>query len=340
MTPARNMICLVTILLLASCTRSPSHRLTWREYWEILAITDSGTVLEARVGAGNTGLLRGQGEVWFTLFPPMESPLMLHRSTAGVWRSRTGDELRLAYDRIEMQQEQWVFSLREDEAHMDATLVLAATPLPVNATNDQHRGVPPTVLREGQRQWTVGVPIPLASLSGAWSSQAEGDVLRGTGVALRRAGDTWPGKVPRVSLYVMDATWSVGMESLGMSPSIVERIHQRPLGTENPETRALTWFASSKDGLQVGRSISIRRDLDRAFFDFSPDIPITVTMETDQDFLSMDPWENLLFFEKWTARALGASRRRTMRRGMALVEGAGEPRRARAILLESGPSGD
>lgn len=313
------MTALLLLAAIVACEEVPSDRLTWRESWEMTSIGEDGTVLHGRVVVGNTGLLRGQGHVVLDVLPPSGTPIQLRRDVppSALTRSEDGRTLVLGGDELAAGPDSWTLSVREGYSALDATIVLSADQLPADPTTGGVPEVPSTEILTGERSWAVGVPLPLATLAGAWRAGEQGGLLRGAGMAVRRSGDTLPsGDPPRTSLHVCDPRWSLGVETAG--------------------TSGIAWLADAT-GVRTSRSVVLSRDGGRVLVDLAPDLPVTVRVQLEDRVIYASPWRHHLLFERWLVRLLLAPEGRETRRGRARVRTGEKSLEARAVYVLSAP---
>lgn len=293
--------------LLAGCAAAPSSRLTWRETWDLVAATDDGLLIEARVVHTNTGLLRGQADLWVTLFPPRESTVVLHRTAPPqlvVYEPDTGS-LRLAQDRLVEEAGTWTLHVREGEQALDATVHLAA----------RAPAIPPVTLVAGARQDLVGAPVPAGTISGAWRAGEQGGLLHGRGALIRESADTWPAARP--------APTSVHL--FGSGHDAVVRI---------VAGRALAWV-HGPEGLRRGEAADLRWEGDRLRVDLAP-LPASAAIRLARRTVRIEPWDRLLPFERLLARAAAGWPERIFERGLGelAVDGRSEP--VTALVIHGG----
>jgi len=311
---------LAVLLALGStaCARAPTARVTWRETWETVALTDDGMLLDARVTIGNTGLLRGQGHLVLDFVPPSSTPLEVRRdaSPAAVHQAPDGSTIHFLTDSLEMKPDAWTLVTREGYDVMDATMVLAGNLIPPGSEHPST--VPPTVLVEGSRQWTVGAPIPLGTLAGAWRSAEQGGLLRGYGCTIHRSGDISPSGTPeRTAVYAFGPDWSFVAETRGST--------------------GIGWYADAA-GVRTSRTVSLTRDGDRIRVSLEPQVPVVANLEAGEIAMVSHPWSNLIFFERWTASVLWDPPDREIRLGRIRVRGIHVIADGHAAMIRTGPS--
>jgi hypothetical protein len=292
-------------LALAGCAGAPSSRLAWRETWELVAASDDGLLLEANLTRTNTGLLRGQAELWVTLIPPHESTVILHRNAPPPLVHFAPEEglLRLGQDRLDREAGTWTLDVREGRETLDATLHLAP----------RAEEIPPATLVEGSRQWALGAPVPLGELSGAWRAGDQGGLMRGEGLLVRQTSDTWPSaRPPQTAVYLFGMHHTAVVRTVGDA--------------------ALCWLAQP-GSLRTGRHVGLRWEGPHLEVDLGPELPVTAQVRLAPRALQIEPWEHLLPFERLLARAVAGWPLRTYERGLAQLTVDGTPEPATALIV-------
>ncbi len=300
---------LTLVVLLAACAGPPSQRLTWRESWELVGLGDDGTLFTARVTRANSGLLRGQAHLHAQVLPVRSSAVALRRSVPpqAVELSEDGQSMRLAYNRMELRDNTWTLSIREGQQAMDATWHLSR----------QAPELAPVTLVEGQRQWLLGAPMPLAQLSGAWSAGDQGALVRGSALLLRQSSDTWPSSQRgRRSFYLLADGYALAVEQVGAA--------------------TLAWLAT-ETGIEVARTARFVRDGRKLRISLEPDLPVTVTMRGGKSETSLQPWGHLLALERTAVRAAFGWPQHSWNRGRAVLTREGVELRSHGLLVERGP---
>lgn len=273
------MLAFLPLLLLASCTTDPQDRVLWRESWEMVALTDDGMVMDARLVIGNTGLLKRQGHLTVDFISPTTTPLQVRRdlSPSAIARDPSGQLLTLLTNELQMTDRSWTLLVREGQKALDATVVLADDIVPHGG--DRPSWIEPVALVEGDARWEVSAPVPAATLAGAWRSGDLGGILRGYGVATYAAGDVPPdGDVERQDVTAAGPHWAFGIRTLGDA--------------------GLAWFADDR-GIRTSRSVSLRRDGDRIKISLQPQLAMDATLDLKAAGLVTQVWKHLLFFESW-----------------------------------------
>ncbi len=294
--------------LLVACASAPEDRLTWRESWSLIAADESGLFVGARLRRGNTGLLRGQGQLDVTVFPPSESAVVLRRTAPpqAVRVDEASGTQALMHNGLVRSSDGWTLHVREGRDALDATIQLVP----------EAPELAPTTLVEGQRQWAVGAPVPHGAITGAWRAGKQGGLLRGYGVLVRERADTWPGDDPgRASTYLITPLRSVGVEWVG--------------------ERAVAWLASP-DGLRTSETVSLERSGRMLTIDLAPELPVSAKIRVGVRSVVQHPWDHLLPFERWIARLAAGWPMRTWERGRAQLTVDGETTTTAALMVHGG----
>ena len=291
--------------LLTACAGAPERSLAWREAWDLVAFGDDGVLIDARLERGNTGLLRGQGQLSMVVFPPHDSPVILRRTAAPgtVAFSAEAGDLRVAQDRLERRAGAWMLQVREGAEFLDAALQLVP----------EVAELPPATLVEGRRQWLVGAPVPAGSVAGAWRAGEAGGLLRGRGMLVRQSSDTWPGRAhPEGALTLANPRCLLAVRRVGDA--------------------ALAWLYADGE-LRWARSVSIRRTGHRIELSLEPELAVTASVELARRRVLLEAWSQLIALERPLARLAFGTPDRAFERGTAelVVDGARE--RSTALLV-------
>jgi hypothetical protein len=294
-------------LALLGCSAAPGDKLSWRESWTLLAVDEGGMWIEAELSRGNTGLLRGQGDLSVTVFPHKESAVLLQRRAAPQtvsFQTELG-QIHLAQDRLERTTDGWTLQVREGREALDATLRLVPWV-------DE---LPPATLVEGKRQWIAGAPVPFGEVSGAWRAGEQGGLVRGHGMLLRSSSDTLPGAKPDHGTLVLLGT-------------------QRALAVQRAGDGSLAWCAGP-EGVVASRDVVIERS--RRDITVSLGTGQRATLHLGPRAVVREPWSHLLGFERLLARMLDRLPLRTYQRGQAEIEADGERWPAKALMVHGDP---
>lgn len=246
---------------LAGCTAAPSDRLTWRETWELIILTGSGQIVDARMTVGNTGLLRGQGHLRLDRWADGTSPIHHHRRAApgetGVWPER--ERVRMGADLLDLERHTWTLRVQSDDAQ--AVIHLAPT---------EGLKVAPAVGMTATGQWSMTASVPTGRASGWVEAGKRGGEVDGRGFLLYHGGDGMP-RGPRRSLLLQGGDLSVGLEEhgdLNLAWLHTGGVALDATGARLAETRE-GWMASFPEaettitlvGRDVGGSSLVRTDL-------------------------------------------------------------------------------
>lgn len=184
------------VMMLAGCQRPPEETLMWRESWEMIALLDGRSVLDARMTVGNTGLLRGAGRLRFNLWEPQHVPLLFSRydSPDAVTLNPETGTATIDTDGFNKEDGSWALRLADDTLNS----LVRLTPAAVDA--------PPAVARGSG--WTMAADVPFGTISG-WISAGEnrGGLISGRGVLIQRHGTAPP--TPRRSAYVLSNSFQL-----------------------------------------------------------------------------------------------------------------------------------
>lgn len=202
---------IAAILLLSACSRLPSDALTWRESWEILALSEDGAVIDAQVEVGNTGLLRGQGRVrldrWNTAQPAQRFARLA--GPAEVQLDPSHDEVTIGTDRLARSEDgSWRFRLRgaPDVPGGDVQASLQVSP--------SASPPPPVAWLAGGGEWRIEAPVPGGRVDGFVTDGRLGGQVRGRGVLLHQGGDGLPA-ARRRAVYVLADLVRIGFDRRG-----------------------------------------------------------------------------------------------------------------------------
>ena len=293
-------------ILAAGCAGPPTDALTWREGWELLALTEDGGVLDARVVVGNTGLLRGQGRMALDRWTDGEAPILFSRTGAplevAVAEDRGG--ATVSTDWLGGSAIGWTARVSSDVA--SASLQVApGGPTPKAAA-----------WMAGDGQWTLTADITDGALVGWVEAGARGGMLAGRAVALHWGGDGWP-TLPREALFAIGRDVTVGYDRHGGGALAWARVGGRDLDVSTAQLRA------EPDGPVV--------------LDLRPAADLVVTMRRRKPAGRTDPLDHLLGPERWLARGLAGAGARRIQRGTAKLVLEGVPFESPALYLEEGP---
>ena len=295
-------------VLLVGCRSAPSERPLWREHWELIACTDDGGLLDARVTVGNTGVLEGQGRVRLDRWRADDSPLNFARvagpDESGVWPER--DRVRVGPDRLGMERRGWTLRINDDEATAVAHLEANGAPTP------EQQAFP---VRGGT--WTLSVPMASGEITGWLEAGSRGGALGGTGLLTWRGGDGVP-DWPRRAVYILGGPeTSVGYDTHGSARMVWGRVGGRDLVMDD---------ATLKTGPDGELLLDLRPSEDVAF-----------TLTARKTGGSTDPFSGLGALEQQALRLAGGPPVRRVQRLQARAVGLGDPLLVPAVLVEVAP---
>jgi hypothetical protein len=299
------------LALLLGCTPGVERRATWRETWELIACTDDGGLLDARVSIGNTGVLAGQGHLRLDRWRGDDSPVNFSRVAApeasGVWPER--DRVRVGPDRLAVERRGWTLRVNDDEASAVVHLEANGGPTPSEIRVATTGG-----------QWTQSVPLSSAGVTGWLEAGSRGGALGGHGMLTWRGGEGAPAW-PRRAVYVFGgADTSIGFDQHGESRMTWGRLEGRDLVMDDAA------LSTNEDGTLV--------------LDLRPAEDLVLTMTARRTGGTTDPYANVSAVEKQALRALGGPPVRRVYLLQARVDGAGKALRVPAALVEVAAADD
>lgn len=304
-TAARTLRALTALGLLISCSPEAARRPTWRESWELLACTDDGGLLDARVSISNTGVLAGQGHVRLDRWRGDDSPVNFARVAApdqsGVWPDR--DRVRVGPDRLSVERRGWTLRIHDDEASAVVHLEATGGPAPAD-----------TRIAAGGGQWTQSVPLSAASVSGWLEAGSRGGALGGHGLLTWRGGDGAP-DWPRRSIHILGGPeTTIGFEQHGEARMAWGRLEGRDLVMDDAQ------LAVDTDGTLA--------------LDLRPAEDIVVRLAVRRTGGTTEPHAGLSTIERQALRALGGPPLRRVHLLQARFEGPGTSIRVPGALVE------
>jgi hypothetical protein len=194
------------IILLAGCAGPPTDAITWREQWELLILTEDGGLVDARVGVGNTGILRRQGHLRANRWSAVDSPILfgLDGGPGDVDVSDSHDAIRVGSALLGRYEsgDNWTLRVSDDDANA-IVHVNPGGPVPPMATSMDDSG-----------QWTMTSPITHGAAHGWFTAGRRGGMFEGRAIALHRGGDGRPSG-PRQAAFVLGTAISIGFDEQG-----------------------------------------------------------------------------------------------------------------------------
>ena len=194
------------LTLLFACQGSPTDAITWREQWELLILTEDGGLVDARVGVGNTGILRRQGHLRANRWSALDSPILfaLDGGPGDIDMSDSHDAIRVGSALLGRYESGDNWTLRVSDETANAIVhVDPGGPTPPMATSLDPSG-----------QWTMTSPITHGSAHGWFTAGRRGGMFQGRAVALHRGGDGRPSG-PRHAAFVLGNGISIGLDEQG-----------------------------------------------------------------------------------------------------------------------------
>lgn len=207
------------LMVLTGCQRPPEATLMWRESWELIALLDGTSVLDARMTVGNTGLLRGQGRLRFELWEPHMAPILFskHDGPDAITFSAETGSATIGTDGFQQEGADWSLRLMDDSFN---SLIQLSPP----------RGAPPPPAPATGDDWNIEAYVPFGTISG-WISagQNRGGLTSGRGVLIRRHGSA--PSTPRRSAYILSDTLQLIADSQGDTALWWANLDGQPLQT-------------------------------------------------------------------------------------------------------------
>lgn len=295
---------------LAACARTPTAAITWRESWEILALTEDLGLLDLRGTVANTGLLRGQGTMRLDRCFSATSALAAGRdeAPANVAISPAHDAVQIGPDSLRLESGGvWTGSISGPDG---------AARLQIRPSGE---GLPPTSWMEGGGQWAISAPVTEGDMAG-WAEAGErGGLLRGRAVVLHRGGDGVP-RGGRLSAVVLGRGISAGLDAEGEGQQRWLRVDGATL---DASAGAFSWQPKG-----------------RAILDFRPAAEVWISLRHPIAACSRDPLEHLFPVEQFFARLAGFGDVLGWQRYEAEIHVADQVMRASAVVLSSGERAD
>ena len=295
----------LTLVVASGCRAAPADRPLWREHWELIACTDDGGLLDARVTVGNTGVLSGQGRVRMDRWRGEDSPVNFSRVAApddsGVWPER--DRVRVGPDRLGVERRGWTLRINDEEATAVVHLEANGGPSPQDVQIPTPAG-----------NWTMSIPMASGDVTGWLEAGSRGGALGGNGVLTWRGGDGLP-NWPRRAVYIMGGgDTSVGFDTHDGGRIAWGRVSGRDLVMDD---------ATLKTGPDGGLVLDLRP---------AEDIAFTLSPRTTGG--STEPFSGLSPVEQQVLRVAGGPPIRRVQLLRARAVGLGDPLYVPAVLVE------
>lgn len=197
----------VAAFALGCSGRAPVDALNFVERWELLGVMGDGSVVDARITVGNTGLLRGQGRVEVDHWPRAGEAVRYVRHSAPAATTRSGDGRTLVLDTDHLEgsgdiAESWHLRARSDDANA------------VLHVQGRGQAIPAVSGSVPKGSWTVGAPVGIGTMKGWIEAGERGGKVDGWGMVLRRGGDGRPG-ADRRGVFVLSDDLALGVDTQG-----------------------------------------------------------------------------------------------------------------------------
>jgi len=297
---------MLSILLTSvlACSGTPRDSLSWREQWELIVLTEDGSLLEGRVSVGNTGMMRGQGHFRANRWSAGTTPILfaVDGGPGDVHVSDSHNAVRVGTDLLGQYEDgpHWTMRL----SHEEANAIIQVDP--------GGPDVPMATAMEDSGQWTVASPITHGRAQGWFTAGRRGGMFKGRAVTFHRGGDGRP-PTERSTLVAMGTDVSIGWDNQG--------------GTRLAWARMKDEDISLEDLHHTVRGDGVHR------LDFRPAGDLFVDFEPTATGGIIDGFEDLYPPERAIAGAADLQANRTIKRARATVRFKGEPVRVPAILI-------
>ena len=297
---------MLSILLTSvlACSGTPMDSLSWREQWELLVLTEDGSLIEGRVTVGNTGMLRGQGHFRANRWNSETTPILfaMDGGPGDVFVSDSHDAVRVGTDLFGQYEDgpHWTMRISHEEANAIVQVDPGGPEVPMATT------------MEDSGQWTVASPITHGRAQGWFTAGRRGGMFRGRAVTFHRGGDGRP-PTERSTLVAMGTDVSIGWDNQGSARLAWARMKDEDVPLED-----LT-HSVNDDGLHR--------------LDFRPAGDMVVDFEPTGTGGITDGFEGLFPPERAIARASGLRANRSTERARAIVRFRGESVRVPAIVV-------
>ncbi len=283
------------------------QELRTQERWELIAINQDLSVLDAQLTVGNTGWLRGQGTVSLDWLIRDQSPLrFLRTGLPEETETLTHGGLLVGPDALRHEDDgTWTLAIRDAETRAQLTL------------RPFLGGPAPVPWPEAPDAWTVAAPVVLGEVQGMVASGSRSTLVDARGVLTRRRGDSPPALrgTARLAVYVLGEGVAIGLD--GSGPQAMSWAVVGDLALDARDARLTR-------GKQKGRLV----------LDLRPTADLVAHILPRQPRAVRSPWTHLHRLERWVLGAwLGTPTRRTQGARAQLVMG-GERSEARAVIVE------
>jgi len=270
---------MIPMLLLLACGTGQDS-LTWQESWEVLAIQDDRSLLDARLTRSNTGLVRGQGHVRLDQIAPREVPIIYGRDALPSETLDVG-AISIGPDQLVQSEDTWELTIRSEEVDVRITMES-------NSTYDS----PPPAHRPG---WEIEAPVTHATVQGFIRSGSRSSLVQGRGVILHRKGPSPPGLkgTHRLSAFVLDKDLSLGIDQTGAD--------------------ALSWAHGKGRNWNADTALVRRLEDGIVEMDYRPGAPILARLLPALPHSRRHPLDHLSGLEQWLLGLLRGQAERKIR---------------------------
>jgi hypothetical protein len=294
----------ILITSVLGCSGTPMDSLSWREQWELLVLTEDGSLIEGRVSVGNTGMMRGQGHFRANRWNSGTTPILfaMDGGPGDVHVSDSHNAVRVGTDLFGQYEDgpHWTMRL----SHEEANAIIQVDP--------GGPEVPMATAMENSGQWTVASPITHGRAQGWFTAGRRGGMFRGRAVTFHRGGDGRP-PTQRSTLVAMGTDVSIGWDNQG-------------------STR-LAWARMKDEDISVEDLLHSVQDDGMHRLDFRPAGDLVVDFEPTTTGGITDGFEKLYAPERAIAETAGLYANRATTRARATVRFKGASVRVPAILV-------
>ena len=282
------------------------QELRHQDHWELVAINHDLSVLDVRMTQGNTGWLRGQGQVRLDWLFRRQTPVMFARDALPEEVGSHGSGgLSIGPDSLSQAEDgSWSLSIRDDAARAELSL----TP--------QYGGPAPVPWPEDPEAWTVSAPVVLGQLQGMFSAGSRSQLVDGRAVLTRRTGHAPPSLrgTERLAVYVLGDGITIGADQTG--------------------SQVISWALVGDLAFDARDARLSRGDKGRLVLDLRPTADLVAHVLPRQPRHVQTPWRHLHGLERWLAGLwVGTPERRTQGARARLLIG-GEALETRAVIIE------
>jgi hypothetical protein len=281
-------------------------QLQQQDEWELIALNADLSILDARIRHGNTGWLRGQGQVRMDWLFRGQTPVIFARDGLPEETEDLGERgLRVGPDALRLLDDgTWTLEVRDESARAQLTL----TP--------QIGGPAPVDRIEALGAWTLEAPVVLGELQGMLSAGSRSQLVDGRAVLTHRSGDDPPAVrgTDRLAVYLLGRGLTVGVDQTG--------------------GQVIAWAIVGDLVFDARDARVTRGEKGRLVIDLRPTADLVAHVLPRQPRHTRSPWDRLHALERWaTGLWRGTPERRTQGARARLLIG-GEPLETRAVIVE------